>query len=108
MAQLLVAAELSRNDVNYLFSRDIIFSGYDFEQMNRYFWVKMGPGRLLKTAAALLGGRLSGKLSREGFAALMKAMNSSEAIKKHYERFPENPADFPPWEAQARELWKRN
>ncbi len=106
MAQLRVAAELSRNDVNYLFSRDIIFSGFDFEQMNRHFEVKMGPGRLLKTAAALLGGRLSGKLSREGFTALMAAMKRSGAVQKHYERFPENPAEFPPWEAKARQLWE--
>ena len=106
MAQLLVAAELSRGDVNYLFSREIIFSSFDFEQMNRYFEVKMGPGRLLKTAGALLGGRLKGKLSREGFAALMAAMKRSGAIRKHYERFPENPVDFPAWEAKARELWE--
>ena len=105
MAQLLVAAELPRDDVSYLFSRDVVFSSYDLEQMNRYFEVKMGPGRLLKTAAALLGGRLGGKLSREGFAALLAAMKRAGALQKHYERFPENPADFPEWEAKARALW---
>ncbi len=105
LAQLPVAAELSREDVNYLFSRDIIFSSYDFEQMNRHFEVKMGPGRLLKTAAALLRGRLKGKLSREGFAALLAAMKRAGTIQKHYERFPEDPKDFPQWESKARELW---
>ena len=104
LAQLPVAAGLSREDVNYLFSRDIIFSSYDFEQMNRHFEVKMGPGRLLKTAATLLGGRLRGRLSREGFAALMTAMKRAGTIQKHYERFPENPEDFPRWETKAREL----
>lgn len=91
--------------MNYLFSRDVVFSSYDLEQMNQHFEVKMGGGRLLKTAAALVGGRLSGKLSRKGFAALMAAMKRSGKIQKHYERFPENPADFPAWEAAAGELW---
>lgn len=105
MAQLVVAAELPRDDVNYLFSRNVVFSSYDLEQMNRYFEVKMGPGRLLKTGAALLSGRLSGKLSREGFGALLAAMKSAGAIQKHYERFPDSPADFPRWETQAKKLW---
>jgi flavin-dependent dehydrogenase len=105
MAQLVVAAELPRDDVNYLFSRDVVFSSYDLEQMNRHFEVRMGPGRLLKTAAALLGGRLSGKLSRKGFTALLAAMKSAGAIQKHYERFPGNPVDFPLWKAQAKRLW---
>ncbi len=105
MAQLLVAAELPRDDVNYLFSRDVVFSSYDLEQMNRYFEVKMSPGRLLKTGAALLGGRVSGRLSQEGFAALLAAMKRARALQKHYECYPKDPADFPAWEAQARVLW---
>lgn len=105
MAQLPVAAELSRSDVNYLFSRDVIFSSYDFEQMNRNFQVKMGPARMLKAAAALLGDRMKGKLSREGLGALLSAMKKAGAMEKHYRGFPEDPAHFPQWEAKARELW---
>jgi hypothetical protein len=104
-AQVPVAAELSRSDVNYLFRKNVIFSSYDFESMNKDFEVKMGPGRLLVVATKLIGGRVFGGLSKEGFKALLSAMGIAGKIRKHYEAYPEEPAEFPAWEKKARELW---
>jgi digeranylgeranylglycerophospholipid reductase len=104
-AQLPAAASLSRGDVNYLFKKDIIFSSFDFESMNADFEVKMGLGRLLSVAAKLIGGRVSGKLSKEGFKALLSAMGIAGKVRKHYERFPKDPARFPSWERKAKKLW---
>jgi electron-transferring-flavoprotein dehydrogenase len=104
-AQLPAAAELSRGDVNYLFKKDIIFSSFDFESMNTDFEVKMGIGRLLSVAAKLIKGRLSGGLSKAGFKALLAAMGIAGKIRKHYEAYPKDPADFPSWEKKARKLW---
>ncbi|MBN2225105.1 MAG: NAD(P)/FAD-dependent oxidoreductase [Deltaproteobacteria bacterium] len=104
-AQLPAAAELSRGDVNYLFKKDIIFSSFDFESMNRDFEVKMGIGRLISVAAKLITGRMTGGLSKEGFKALLSAMGVAGKIKKHYEAYPKNPADLPAWEKKAKKLW---
>jgi digeranylgeranylglycerophospholipid reductase len=104
-AQLGVTAVLAREDVNYLFKRDVIFSGGDLEQMNRFFEVKMNLGKLLKTGAALAAGRMSGRLSREGFGALLSAMSRASKIRKHYEKYPAKPSEFPAWETRARALW---
>jgi electron-transferring-flavoprotein dehydrogenase len=104
-AQLPAAAELSRGDVNYLFKQDIIFSSFDFESMNTDFEVKMGLGRLLSVAGKLIKGRITGGLSKEGFKALMKAMGIAGKIRKHYEKYPKNPARFPSWEKKAKKLW---
>ncbi len=104
-AQLPAAAELSRNDVNYLFKKDIIFSSFDFESMNKDFEVKMGLGRLLSVAAKLIGGRISGGLSKQGFKALLNAMGIAGKIRKHYEAYPKNPKALASWEKKAKKLW---
>lgn len=105
LAQLPAAAELSRSDVNYLFQENVIFSSYDFESMNRDFEVRLGPGRLLNVAAKLVKGRISGRLSREGFKALLAAMSIAGKIRAHYESYPDDPERFEQWARGARTLW---
>jgi hypothetical protein len=73
--------------------------------MNTDFEVKMGLGRLISVAARLIGGRLSGGLSKEGFKALMAAMGIAGKVRKHYEAYPQSPARFAKWEKKARKLW---
>ncbi|TAL35406.1 MAG: NAD(P)/FAD-dependent oxidoreductase [Spirochaetes bacterium] len=104
-AQVPAAAELSRHEVNYLFEKDIIFSSFDFESMNRDFEVKMGPLKLVAVAAKLVAGRLNGGISKKGFDCLMAAMSVAGKIRKHYEGYPAEPAGYPAWEEKARELW---
>lgn len=105
LAQLNIATALSRPDINYLFSEDIIFSSYDFESMNRDFEVRLGPGRLLAVAAKLVKGRLTGKLSKEGFVALLSAMGIAGKMRAHYEAYPDDPGGFEAWALKARTLW---
>jgi digeranylgeranylglycerophospholipid reductase len=104
-AQVPAAAELSRREVNYLFEKDIIFSSFDFESMNRDFEVKMGPLKLLAVAAKLIAGRASGGISKKGFDVLLKAMSVAGKIRAHYENYPVDPAAFPAWAEKARALW---
>lgn len=106
-AQLPAASQLSRAEVNYLFEADIIFSSYDFEQMNRIFEVPMGPARLLGMAGKLLKGGLTGRFSWSGLGRLLRAVAIAGQIRQHYEQYPEDPRDFPAWEAKARALWAK-
>ena len=105
LAQLPVAAELTRQDVNYLFRHNIIFSSADFEELNRNYEIQMNIGKLIKTGAALLWGVLSGQFTRNSLVKFLSASGKAGKIKEHYLRYPENPEGFLSWEVEARQLW---
>ena len=48
LAQIPVAANTSKKEMEYLYKKDIIFSGKDFEDMNKYYELKIGLGRFVK------------------------------------------------------------
>jgi len=105
LAQLPAAAGLGREDVNYLFRKNVIFSSRDFESMNRDFEVKLGPVWMLAVAVKLVLGRLGGGLSKKGFKSLLDAMKAAAEIRAHYEAFPDDPFRFDEWALAARRLW---
>jgi hypothetical protein len=103
--QLPAAAELSRREVNYLFHHDIIFSGEDFEQMNLNYETEMGLGKTVSMALKLVGGVLGGQFSFASLKRLLGVSSTAAKIKALYQRFPEDPLQFPTWVAEARPLW---
>jgi flavin-dependent dehydrogenase len=103
--QLPAAAELSRREVDYLFHSDLIFSSDDFEQMNLHYATEMDLGKTVSMGAKLLRGVVSGRFSWESFRRLLEVSGRAGKIRALYERFPENPADFEAWVAEARPLW---
>jgi digeranylgeranylglycerophospholipid reductase len=103
--QLPAAAELSRREVDYLFHQDIIFSGEDFEQMNLNYETEMGLGETLSMALKLVGGVLSGRFSFASLKRLLGVSSTADKIKALYQRFPEDPAQFQLWVAEAKLLW---
>ncbi len=105
LAQLPVAAELSRRDVNFLFHAGIIFTSSDFEELNRNYEIQMGFGKLLRTAAILIWGVVSGKFSYTSLRKFLGASGNAGKIKDHYQAFPKNPGDFNNWRAKAAQLW---
>lgn len=105
LAQLPVAAELSWQDVNYLFHKGVIFNSKDFEELNDKYEISMGAGKLCKTALALVWGVLTGRFSGNSLKQLLKASQKSSLIKSHYLKFPEDPSLFDTWAAEAKRLW---
>jgi digeranylgeranylglycerophospholipid reductase len=103
--QLPAAAELSRREVDYLFHHDIIFSGGDFQQMNLNYETEMGLGKTVSMALKLVGGVLSGQFSFGSLRRLLDVSSTAAKIKALYQRFPENPAQFDAWVAEAASLW---
>ena len=103
--QLPAAAELSRPEVDYLFHNDLIFSGEDFEQMNLHYATEMDLGKTVSMGVKLLRGVVSGRFSWESFKRLLEVSGRAGKIRALYERFPENPARFEAWVAEARPLW---
>jgi digeranylgeranylglycerophospholipid reductase len=107
LAQLPGAAELTRKDVNYLFRKDIIFSGEALTNMNRDFENKISFFSLLSMAWKLTWGIISQQFSFRSFRKLMTALSISKKLRKHYENYPIHYIDFNEWVDKAYLLWKQ-
>jgi electron-transferring-flavoprotein dehydrogenase len=104
--QLPAAAELSRREVDFLFHSDLIFSSEDFEQMNLHYATEMSLGKTLTMGVKLLGGVVSGQFSWDSLKRLLEVSGRATKIRALYERFPEDPAGFDAWVAEAEVLWR--
>jgi len=105
MAQLPVAAELRREDVNFLFRKGIIFSSADFEELGENYEMVFSTGRMIKIALTLVWGVLSGQFSFESVKKLLASSGLAGKVKAHYLEFPEDIKDFKLWVNEARRLW---
>ena len=103
--QLPAAAELSRREVDYLFHNDLVFSSRDFEQMNLHYETEMDMGQLVSMGSKLLWGVVRGRFSSASLKKLLAVSSTADKIKKLYRQFPEDPAAFEAWLAQAKPLW---
>ncbi len=103
--QLPAAAELSRQEVNYLFHHNLIFSSEDFCQMNLNYETRMSLGQTVAMGLKLLGGVLSGGFSWASFRRLLDVSSRAARIKSLYQRFPADPAGLDAWVAEVKPLW---
>ena len=103
--QLPAAAELSRPEVNYLFHSELIFGSEDFEQMNLHYETEMDLGKTVSMASKLLWGVARGRFSSASLRRLLTVSSTAAKIKELYQQFPESPAGFDAWRAQAQLLW---
>jgi len=106
LAQIPVAANMTKKDVCYLFKKDFIFSGRDFTAMWEKLELDMSLGRMLKIIGIFLWGLISRQFSRKALGSMLKYMKISGKIRKHYENFPVDPSKFNGWVKIAEELWR--
>ena len=105
LAQLPATVELSRQDVNYLFHKGIIFTSEDFEALNKNYEITFSIIKLVKIALTLIWGVLCRKFSFRSLMTFLKASSQAGRIKAHYQNYPSDPAMFEMWAAKAKELW---
>jgi hypothetical protein len=105
LAQLPAAAELTRDDVNYLFRARVLFSSRDFEELNMNYEVRMGLLALLRTATLLVWGVMTHQFAGGSLRQFVKASTSAGRLRAHYLRYPETPDGFDSWARQAARLW---
>jgi len=106
-AQLPATVELSQKDVNYLFHKGIIFTSDDFETLNRNYEIQFNPTKLAKISLTLIWGVVTGQFSGASLVTFLQASSLAGKIKKHYQKFPANPAHFKYWAETAQKLWSR-
>jgi len=105
LAQLPAVLELTRQDVNYLFHHNIIFSSADFEELNRDYEINLGAGKLIKTALGLIWGVLTGQFKYNSLKKFLSVSGRAGKLKAHYLQFPDSPQAFQEWAAAAKLLW---
>jgi electron-transferring-flavoprotein dehydrogenase len=101
------AANATRKENRYLFSKDVIFSEEDLCNMNRDFEVHMTTGKILKIFSAILTGMLTGNYSFASFKALLRSVLVSGKIRDHYESYPEDSDALGDWTERADHLWQK-
>lgn len=107
MAQIPGAAYIKPQDMDYLFERDIIFSGPEITEINKNYELRLSQRRILKIISELLRGTFNGKFSYRSMISLAKSIIASGRIVNHYEAFPEKPKDFSDWQRKAEKLWRK-
>jgi digeranylgeranylglycerophospholipid reductase len=104
--QLPAAAELSREEVDYLFHQDLIFGSSDFEQMNLHYATDMDLARTLSMGAKLMWGVVTGRFSRASLGRLLAVSSRAARIRECYEAYPESPDGLEAWVASVKPLWE--
>jgi electron-transferring-flavoprotein dehydrogenase len=77
---------------DYMFEHDIFYADEE----------KRDKGDLV---TAVTNGRNRGKISAKSAEKMLDALKLGKAIHAHYEKYPENPADFEAWVREADKLW---
>lgn len=106
-AILTKAVSASRDEFEYFFKKDIIFSEKLLNSATVGPEVKVSVGDALHIACGILGAMLIGKLSLKTIKNLVSGLMLGDKLKKHYLRFPETPVGFEPWSKKALELWNK-
>lgn len=107
LATLPGAANTTAKECQYLFQNDVIFSETDFNDMNKFFEVRLSTARLLKVVYTLARGLFSGNYSFSSMRALVRALVISGKVRAHYEKYPIQPDEYTRWKVKAEELWKK-
>jgi digeranylgeranylglycerophospholipid reductase len=104
-AQLPAAAELAREDVDFLFRKGIIFSSADFEKLGENYEMVFSTGKMIRIALTLVWGVISGQFSFKGVKKLLESSGLAGKVKEHYLKYPEDTAEFDTWVKEAKRLW---
>lgn len=107
LSQIPEAANISAKDMNFLFKKDIIFGAKDFEDMNKYYELKIDGKRMMKIVSSFFGGLLSRQISLKAIRSILRSMKISGAIREHYEQYPAKLLLFTEWQEKAEHLWSK-
>ncbi len=93
-AMLIGAVDMTPQDNDYLYEKGIVFRSDDEKE----------PDNLI---LELVKGVLKGKFTFAALKALASSTLKGEALKKHYQNYPETPAGYPAWSQKALKLWEK-
>ncbi len=110
LAQLSGILHFTEKEWNYLIKKEIIYKSGDKEEIpepNKEYEQEMSASDILKFIGSLLAGLIKRKLSLKNVRKLLKANGLAGKVRKHYENYPDTPANFESWVIKAQELWEQ-
>ena len=93
-AMLIGAVNMTPKDNDYLYKKGIVFRSDDEPVVENLL-------------SALIKGVLAGEFSWKALICLASATLKGEALKKHYEAYPDTPEGYERWKQKALKLWKK-
>jgi hypothetical protein len=105
LAQLPGAAGMTAGEMDYLFEKDIIFSGPHITAVNRDYELRLSPWESARVAGWLAWGLLRRRISARSLKELLGSLAASERIARHYRLFPPDPGGFDEWRVRAEALY---
>jgi len=96
---------LNEKDINFLLKKlRSIFDPPEGEDEETD--LKLSAGKMAKAAVKVLGAIFTGKVSIRTLFRILKKNRHGKKIKKHYQKYPENPENFDEWVQKAEKIWE--
>lgn len=106
-AILTKAISASKDEFEYFFKKDIIFSEKFLSSAAEGPEIKISASDTMKIVFGILGGLITGKISFSTLKRLWEGLSLGEKLKKLYRDFPISPSGYAVWVQKAEEIWKR-
>jgi flavin-dependent dehydrogenase len=106
-AILTKAVSAKKDEFEYFFKKDIIFSEKFLSSAAEGPEIKITAYESINIVFGILGGLLTGKLSFRTLKKLVEGLSLGGKLKKLYSSFPDSPSGYDTWVRKADELWKR-
>lgn len=106
-AILTKAISASKDEFEYFFKKDIIFSEKFLSSAAEGPEIKISASDTMKIVFGILGGLITGKISFSTLKRLWEGLSLGEKLKKLYRDFPISPSSYAVWVQKAEEIWKR-
>ena len=101
-----ILLNLTEKEMNFILKK-INFLIENMNNLTSDLDIQITSGQMMKLVGNILWGLISRKLSFNHVRKLLQANGLSKKIRKHYEIFPEDPANFDSWVQKAEELWNK-
>lgn len=106
-AILTKAVKATKDEFEYFFKKDIIFSEKFLNSVAEGPEIKMSVKDILKIVFGILGGVLTRKLSIATLKKLLEGLSLGNQLKKLYLDFPDSPSGYDAWIQKADAIWKK-
>jgi hypothetical protein len=106
-AILTKAVRATKDEFEYFFKKDIIFSEKLLNSLAESPDIKMSLKDILHILFGILGGLLTGNISFATLKKLKEGLSLGGKLKKLYLNFPDSPSGYDAWVQKAEAIWKK-
>ena len=106
LATLIGAMSSTAAENDFFFQHDVIFSNKTFAALSNGEPLVFSTGELLRMAAVMAGGVLTGKLRVSTIRSLLNGMQNGSRAEALYASYPADESGYDAWVIRAEAFWK--